>query len=102
MKKKAENSNSPLKPSLDIAGVSGSYFDSEKLSKALEKAKNIKIKYAIGIDTYDKNNLAYCLSRTIDKKFEIILCKRMKDEKEFKEETENLSKYFNATIFREV
>lgn len=58
--------------------------------------------YAIGIDAYDKNNLCYCLSRKIGAVVEILLCKTMSDEDRFKEEVENIAKYFNAEIFREI
>jgi len=79
--------------------VSGSYgFDTEKLDEAIKKAINTEIVYCIGINTYDKDNYTYCLSRTIDKKFEIILLKRKKDRKEFDEEVENMAKYFNAKV----
>jgi hypothetical protein len=54
----------------------------------------------MGVDTYDKDALAYCLSRKVDGVIEILLCKTMRDEKEFKQEVENLAKYFNADVFR--
>ena len=57
--------------------------------------------YALGVDTYDKNSLAYCLTRKIDGNIEILLCKKMKDEIEFEQEVKNLAKYFNADTFRE-
>lgn len=57
--------------------------------------------YYIGVDTYDKNALAYCLTRRLDGKTEIILLKTMASEKEFKEEVENISKYFNAKVLKE-
>jgi hypothetical protein len=30
----------------------------------------------------------------------MLLCKTMRDEEEFKQEVENLAKYFNADVFR--
>jgi len=56
--------------------------------------------YVMGVDTYDKDNLAYCFGRIADGVFEIMLAKTMRDEKEFKQEVENLAKYFNANVFR--
>ena len=77
--------------------VSGSFlFDKAMLEKATIKQPY----YAMGVDTYDKDALAYCLSRKVDGVIEILLCKIMRDEKEFKQEVENLSKYFNADVFR--
>lgn len=97
MTKKAENSNTPLQPSLDIAGVSGSFvFDKALLEKLTIKQPY----YAMGVDTYDKDALAYCLSRKVDGVVEILLCKTMRDETEFKQEVENVAKYFNADVFR--
>jgi hypothetical protein len=73
-----------------------SFFD-----KALLKRATIKqIEYVMGVDTYDKDALTYCLGRKVDGMFEIILTKTMRDEKEFKQEVENLIKYFNADAFR--
>ena len=54
----------------------------------------------MGVDTYDKDALAYCFGRKVDGVFEIMLSKTMRDEKEFKQEVENLAKYFNADVFR--
>ena len=77
--------------------VSGSFlFDKSLLDKAIIKQPY----YAIGVDTNDKNALAYCLSRKVDWVVEILLCKTMRDEAEFKQEVENLAKYFNADVFR--
>lgn len=70
--------------------------------KLLDKLKGDKPTYSIGVDTYDKKALAYCLCKTNDGKMEILLAKTMRVEKEFKQEVENLSKYFNATIYGEV
>ena len=55
-------------------------------------------KYVMGIDTYDKDTLTYCLSRKVNKTFEVILRKTIRDEKEFQQEVDNLAKYFNAEV----
>ena len=47
----------------------------------------------------DKNTLAYCFGRKVDGVFEIMPAKTMRDIKEFKQEVENLAKYFNADVF---
>ena len=65
----------------------------------LEKATIKQPEYAMGVDTYDKDALAYCFGRKVDWVFEIMLSKTMRDEKEFKQEVENLAKYFNADVF---
>jgi hypothetical protein len=94
-KKKVSNEalNSPLRK----GAVSGSFlFDKSLLEKATIKHPY----YAMGVDTYDKDALAYCLSRKVDGVIEILLCKTLRDEKEFKQEVENLAKYFNADVFR--
>jgi hypothetical protein len=67
--------------------------------KLLEKMKVEKPIYSIGVSTYDKNLSCYCLGRECNGKHEIILLKTIKDEIEFKQEVENISKYFNANIY---
>ena len=82
---------------LGIAAVSGSFlFDIALLEKAIIKQPE----YVMGVDTYDKDALAYCFGRKVDGVFEIMLTKTMRDENEFKQEVENLAKYFNADVFR--
>lgn len=81
------------------ADVRGSYIFYRKL---LNKLKGKKPTYSIGVDTYDKKTLAYCLCKNLNGTMEILLAKTMNKEKEFKQEVENLSKYFNATIYGEV
>lgn len=68
----------------------------------LDKIKGNAPIYSIGVDTYDEKSLAYCLCKHLDGKTEIMLAKTMRSKKGFKEEVSNLSKYFNAKIFREV
>ena len=80
-----------------LGAVSGSFLFDKAL---LEKATIKQPEYVIGVDTYDKDTLAYCFGRKVDGVFEIILAKTMRDEKEFKQEVENLAKYFNADVFR--
>lgn len=67
--------------------------------KLLERIKADKPRYTIGIDCYDKDKHSYCLCRIQDKKMEFLLAKTLSPE-EFKEEVENLSKYFNAVIYK--
>lgn len=72
-----------------------------KIDKALLDKVTIKQpEYVMGVDTYDKDALAYCFGRKVDGVFEIMLSKTMRDENEFKQEIENLAKYFNADVFR--
>lgn len=83
---------------LRMGGVSGSFlFDKELIEKAKTADKPY---YAIGVDTYDKDNLAYCLTRKIGDKVEVLLSKVSREETEFKQEVENLAKYFNADVFK--
>lgn len=92
-----ENSKNNKNAQFGIGAVSGSFlFDKTMLEKATIKQPE----YVIGIDTYDKDALAYCFGRKVDGVFEIMLAKTMRDEKEFKQEVENLAKYFNADVFR--
>ena len=59
-------------PALQQTDVSGSFlFDKSLLDKAIIKQPY----YAMGVDTCDKNALAYCLSRKVDGVVEILLCK---------------------------
>ena len=80
-----------------LGAVSGSFLFDKAL---LEKATIKQPEYVMGVDTYDKDALAYCFVRKVDGVFfEIMLSKKMRDEKEFKQEVENLAKYFNADVF---
>lgn len=82
---------------LHIADVSGSsVFNKELIEKAMTTDKPY---YAIGVDTYDKDNLAYCLTRKIGDTIEVLLSKVSREETEFRQEVENLAKYFEADVF---
>ncbi len=77
--------------------VSGSFLFDKSL---LENATIKQPEYVMAVATYDKDALAYCFGRKVDGVFEIMLSKTMHDENEFKQEVENLAKYFNADVFR--
>lgn len=82
---------------LNLGSVCGSFvFDKELIEKAMTADKPY---YAIGVDAYDKNNLAYCLTRKTGDKIEVLLSKVSREETEFRQEVENLAKYFEADIF---
>jgi hypothetical protein len=89
MKIEEQNLDNPQNTQLNIPAVSGSFLFVKQP------------KYVIGVDPYEKDALAYCLTRKVDGVVEILLCKTMRDEKEFKQEVENLAKYFNADVFFE-
>lgn len=57
--------------------------------------------YVIGIDNYDPEIFTYCLAKNYNNTTEVLLIKRMKNKLDFKEEINNLSKYFNAIILKE-
>lgn len=61
-----------------------------------------KPRYIIGIDSSEKDNNAYCISRVIGNDMQIIFSKVIKDEKEFEAEVNNLAKYFNAVKIRQI
>jgi len=70
-------------------------FDKSALDKQLKKAKGIHCVMGVSCDGKISS---YCLIRS--DKF-VILAKSMTDHKLFKEEVENLSKYFNAiTVYQ--
>lgn len=69
--------------------------------KKLESVKSSPPTYVIGTDTYDENAFTFCLSKIENGKLEILLLKSFNKEEKFKEEVENLSKYFNATIYKD-
>lgn len=72
------------------------------VSKALLDKSSIKQPYyTIGVDTYDKEHLAYCLVRELNGVSEILLLKTMSDEEGFNQEVGNLAKYFNAYVVRD-
>lgn len=80
-----------------IPSVSGSFiFNKDSIEKAMTSDKPY---YAMGVDTYDKSNLAYCLTRKIDGVIEVLLSKTMRDETEFKQEIETLASCFDADVF---
>lgn len=81
-----------------IPSVSGSFiFDKDLIEKAMTADNPY---YAMGVDTYDKGNLAYCLTRKIDGVIEVLLSKTMRDETEFKQEVETLANCFDADVFK--
>ncbi len=83
---------------LNLGGVSGSFvFDKELIEKAMTTDKPY---YAIGVDTYDKDNLAYCLTRKMGDTIEVLLSKVSREETEFLQEVDNLAKYFDADVFK--
>lgn len=57
--------------------------------------------YVIGVDSYNKKALCYTLVKKTGSSIEILLCKTLQDEERFKDEVENLSKYFNAVVYEE-
>jgi len=65
-------------------------------NKTIEQLTKQQEQYFIGIDQYDANTFVYCLAKRVNDTYEILLAKRMTDEKEFNEEVQNIAKYFNA------
>ena len=59
-----------------LGAVSGSFLFDRAL---LEKATIKQPEYVMGVDTYDKDALAYCFGRKVDGVFEIMLSKTMRD-----------------------
>ena len=78
-----------------------------KLEKAIDELNGADVRYVIGVDMIDNNDdnpyNAYCLVRKIyDTVSQVILCKVNYDRDiMFKDEVENLAKYFNAKIYDE-
>lgn len=72
-------------------------FDSRIVEKMMDISKPI---YAIGIDTSDKDNLAYCLAREVNNVTEVLIAKVVKSESRFKKEVKVLSECFNAIVFK--
>lgn len=88
----------PNKKHMNKPGSNNSVFPKINFSQMLCNAPI----YTIGVDTHDRNSLAYCLCRNVSGMTEILLVKTMRKKKQFKKEVENLSKYFNAKIYWEV
>ena len=76
-------------------------LNKELLENILESMLIEESHYTIGVDTYDKNCLVYCLVRKVGKAIEVLLCKKMRNRTKFEKEVKNLAKYFNADIFKE-
>ena len=72
-------------------------FDKDMLQAQLNKIE--RLTYTIGVDTWEIPT--YCLVRNQDGIVTTLLLKQMKDRDKFDEEVKNLSKYFNAEIYRE-
>ena len=78
-------------------------FYIKKLKKQKEVIENANIRYVMEVDPCGENDTsAYCLMQLSDdnENFSprVILSKIGKSDAEFKEEYENLAKYFNAEI----
>jgi len=73
-------------------------FNNEKLINLGNKHP----KFYIGVDTYDEKKCAYCMVVKTDDEQRIILAKTIPDKKQFEEEVNNLAKYFNAQIIKEL
>ncbi len=58
-------------------------------------------KFFIGVDTYNEDNMAYCLARELNGVKEIINIKKMRDKDAFEQEVNNIAKYFEAVVIRE-
>jgi len=72
------------------------------VTERLDAIKNSEgPKFYIGTDTYDVNNLVYSLIRKHNDNVDVVLFKTMRNKVEFKEEVENLAKYFNAKCYEE-
>jgi len=85
----------------DTAGIRLHLLNKIDDKGLIEKAMTTnKPYYAIGVDTYDKDNLAYCLTRKIGDTIEVLLSKVSREEAEFLQEVDNLAKYFDADVFR--
>jgi hypothetical protein len=96
MTHKVENSNTPLQPSLDIAGVSSRLFAGVDLA-------TVKAEYFIGYDTYDDDQYCYILARKVNGITEILLQKthRIKgksDKDKFEADINKLAEYFNCEV----
>lgn len=71
-------------------------------NKALLKIQmDKKPRYVIGVDSYNKDALAYCLGKELDGSFEVLLAKTIRNKMRFEEEVQNLAKYFGADIISE-
>jgi hypothetical protein len=96
MKKKAENTNIPLQPSLYIAGVSSRLFEGINLT-------TVKAEYMIGYDTYDDDQYCYILARKVGGITEILLQKTHRisnksDKDKFESDVNKLAEYFNCEV----
>ena len=79
-----------------------SIFNTKLLEEKLKELGKHKPEYFIGIDTYDAENLAYCMVMKHGKSSTIIQLKKMVDRVTFDEEVANLAKYFDAVIIKEM
>lgn len=68
----------------------------------LKYVKANPIKYVLGVDTSNSMSNAYCLGFWQAGEFTYILDKSEPESAEFTKEIENLSKYFNAAIYKEI
>lgn len=68
------------------------------IERIVEQQKMCTPIYIIGIDKYDKRNMAYCLVMKTKEAQHALLAKTLHDEHDFDQEVGNISKYFNAKI----
>ena len=72
-------------------------FDNKRLKTIIEKLENDPIEYYIGIDSYSDDGVSsYCLGYRQGNIFRVLLAKTERNPYIFKEEVDNLTKYFNA------
>ena len=76
-------------------------FNRQLLEERLKELGKHKPEYFIGIDTYDEENLAYCIVMKHGESSTIVQLKNMVDRVAFDEEVANLAKYFDAVIIKE-
>ncbi len=72
------------------------------LDQQCKEAQNKSlVRHYIGIDLSNKNCMSYCLTREFQGERDFILSRISDNETEFKEEIENIKKYFNAVEINE-
>lgn len=86
----------------DLISGSAFVFQDGKLEvKKGSTEESVFNKHIMCTSSIDNEFFTYTLVRCTKNSSEIIMCKTLREEKKFKEEVNNLAKYFNADLLEE-
>lgn len=82
--------------------MNNSILSDNLLNKLMDaKLAVSKSEFRIAVSNYQGIH-SYCLTLKTVSDFHFLLCKSVKNKREFEREVDNLAKYFNAVILKEI